>query len=63
MRLFENINIKLYNIMNSRMANLKLIENITVQVRNTAPISKDILFHVFRFLKKMVFQLMFETLK
>ena len=49
--------------MNSRMANLKLIENMTVQVRNTAPISKDILFHVFRFLKKMVFQLMFETLK
>ena len=51
MRLFENINIEYYNIMNSRKANLKLIENITVQVPNTTSISKDILFHVFKFLK------------
>ena len=32
--------------MNSRQTNLRLIENITVQVPNTAPISKGILFHV-----------------
>ena len=63
MRLFENINIKHYNIMNSRKINLKLIENITAQVPNTASISKDILFHVSKFLEKIVFQLMFEVIK
>ena len=58
--LFENTIIKHYNIMNSKKTNLKLIENITVQVPNTASISKDILFHVSKFLEKMIFQLMFE---
>ena len=52
LRLFENINIKHYNIMNSRKTNLRLIENITVQVPNTASINKDILFHLFKFLEK-----------
>ena len=42
---------------------LKLIENITVEVPNTASISKDILFHVSEFLEKIVFQLMFEIIK
>ena len=55
-------NIK-HKIMNSRKTNLKLIENITVEALNTASISKDILFHVSRFLEKMVFQLMFEIVK
>ena len=32
LRLFENINIKHYNIMNSRKTDLRLTENITVQV-------------------------------
>ena len=41
--------------MNSRKTNLKLI---TVEVS----ISKDILFHVSKFLEKMVFQLMFEII-
>ena len=63
LRLFENINIKHYNIMNSRKTNLKLIENTTVEVPNTASISKDILFHVSKFLEKMVFQHMFEITK
>ena len=49
--------------MNSRKTNWKLIENITVEVPNTASISKDILFHVSKFLEKMVFQLMFEIIK
>ena len=49
--------------MNSRKINLKLIENITAQVPNTASISKDILFHVSKFLEKIVFQLMFEVIK
>ena len=49
--------------MNSRKTNLRLIENITVQVRNTAPISKGIFFHVSQFLEKMIFQLMFEIIK
>ena len=62
LRLFENINIK-HNIMNSRKTNLRLIENITVQVPNTASISKGILFHVSKFLEKMIFQLMFEIIK
>ena len=61
LRLFENINIK-HNIMNSRKTNLRLIENITVQVPNTAPASKDILFYVSKFLEK-IFQLMFEIIK
>ena len=42
---------------------LKLIENITVEVPNTASISKDIMFHVSEFLEKVVFQLMFEIIK
>ena len=32
--------------MNRRKTNLKLIENITAEVPNTASISKGILFHV-----------------
>ena len=43
--------------MNSKKSNLRLIENITVQVPNTASINKDILFHVSQFLEKMVFNL------
>ena len=50
--------------MNSRiMTNLKLLENITVEVPNTPSISKDILFHVSKFLEKMAFQLMLEIIK
>ena len=49
--------------MNSRKTNLKLTENITVQLPNTASISKDILFHVSTFFEKMIFQLMFEIIK
>ena len=54
-----------HNIMNSKKTNLKLIENITVQVPNMASISKDILFHVHvsKFLEKMIFQFMFEIIK
>ena len=63
MRLFENINIKHFNIMNSRKNIWKLIENITVQVPNMVSLSKDILFHVPKFLEKTVFQLMFEIIK
>ena len=63
MRLFENANIKHYNIMNSRKTKLRLIENITIQVPNTASISKGILLHVSKFLEKMIFQLMFEIIK
>ena len=58
--LSENIIVKHYNIMNSKKTNLTLIENITVQVPNTASVSKGILFHVSKFLEKMIFQLMFE---
>ena len=58
--LSENIIVKHYNIMNSKKTNLTLIENITAQVPNTASVSKDILFHVSKFLEKMIFQLMFE---
>ena len=57
------MNIKHYNIMNSRKTKRKLIENITVEVPNTASMSQDILFHVFKFLEKMVFQLLFEIVK
>ena len=63
LRLFENMNIKHYNIMNSRKTKRKLIENITVEVPNTASMSQDILFHVFKFLEKMVFQLLFQIIK
>ena len=49
--------------MNSRKTNLKLIEILQFEVRNTASISKDILFPVSKFLEKMVFQLMFEIIK
>ena len=63
MRLSENTNIKHYNIMNSRKTKLRLIENITIQIPNTASISKGILLHVSKFLEKMIFQLMFEIIK
>ena len=63
LRLSENINIKHYNIMNSRKTNWKVIENITVEVPNTASLSKDILIHVSKFLEKVVFQPMFEIIK
>ena len=49
--------------MNSRKTNFRLIENITVQVPNTASIRKDILFHVSKVLDKIIFQLMFEIIK
>ena len=62
LRLFENINIKHYDV-NSRKTNLGLIENITIQVPNMASISKGILLHVSKFLQKMIFQLMFEIIK
>ena len=62
LRLFGNINIK-YDNMNSGKTNLKLIENIIVQVPNTASISNGILLHVSKFLEKMVFQLMFEIIQ
>ena len=38
--------------MNSWKTKLGLIENTTIQVPNTASISKDILFHVSKFLVK-----------
>ena len=40
---FENINIKHYNIMNNRKTNLKLIDNITVEVPKMPSISKGVL--------------------
>ena len=49
--------------MNSKKTDLRLIENITIQVPNAASTSKDILFHVSKFLEKMIFQLMFEIIK
>ena len=49
--------------MNFRKTNLKLIGNITVEDPNTVSISKDFLFHVSKFLEKMVFQLLFEIVK
>ena len=49
--------------MNSRKTNLRLIENIIIQLPNTASISKDILLRVSKFLEKMIFQLMFEIIK
>ena len=63
LRLFQNINIKHYNIMNIRKINLRLIENIIIQVSNMASISKGILLHVSMFLEKMIFQLMSEIIK
>ena len=42
----------------------QLIENIKVEVPHVAvSVSKDILFHVSKFLEKMVFQLMLEIIK
>ena len=35
--------------MNSKKTNLKLIENLTVEVPNAGSINKDILFHVSKF--------------
>ena len=58
LRLFENISIKHYNIMNSRKTNLRLI-----QVLNMASVKKDISFHVPKFLAKMIFQLTFAIIK
>ena len=53
LRPFENINIKHYGIMNSRKTNLKLIENITSQVPNTASIETKVFCSMFLiFLKK-----------
>ena len=52
-----------YNIRNSREINLRLIESIPVQVPNTASIRKRILFHVSKFLEKIILQLMFEIIK
>ena len=49
--------------MNSRKTNLRIIENIAVQVPNAVSIRKGILFHVCKFLEKMPFQLMFEIIK
>ena len=49
--------------MNSTKTNLRLIENITVQVANTASISKDILFHISKFLEKMIFELCLKLLR
>ena len=47
--------------MNSRKP--EIIESIKVEVSTTASISKDILFHVSKFLEKMVVQLMIEIIK
>ena len=50
--------------MNSRnLTNLRLIENITVQVPNTVLVRKSLLFHVFNFLEKIIIQLRFEIIK
>ena len=50
--------------MNSRnLTNLRLIENIAVQVPNTLLVRKSLLFHVFKFLEKIIFQLRFEIIK
>ena len=57
------MNIIHYNIMNSRKTNLRLTENISVQVPNTASISKGILVHVSKFLEKLIFPPMFEIIK
>ena len=43
--------------MNSRKTNLRLIENIAVQLPYTASVSKGILFHVSKFLEKWSFNL------
>ena len=48
--------------MNSKKTNLKSIEKISVQVPNTASISKDIFFLVSKFLVKMIFQLTFGVI-
>ena len=48
--------------MNSGKPNWQLIENITVEVPKIASVNKDILFYVYKFLEKMVFQLIFEII-
>ena len=48
--------------MNSTKTNLRLIEKITVQVSNTASISKNILFMFLSFLKKWSFNLCLKLL-
>ena len=48
--------------MNCGKPNWQLIENITVEVPKIASVNKDILFHVYKFLEKMVFQLIFEII-
>ena len=63
LRLFENINIKHHNIMNSRIkTNWELIENITVEVPNTASIRKDIFSMFLSFLKEWSFKLCLKLL-
>ena len=50
--------------MNSRnVTNLRLIENVTVQVPDSVSISKILLFHVSKFLEKIIIQFMFEIIK
>ena len=39
------------------------VAEVTVKVPNMASVSKDILFHVSKFLEKKVFELMFEIIK
>ena len=41
----------------------QLIESIEVEVTYMASVSKDVFFHVSKFLEKMVFQLIFEIIK
>ena len=48
--------------MNSRKTNLRLIENITVQVPNTALIKKVFCSMFLSFLKNMIFQLCLKLL-
>ena len=40
--------------MGRKKTNLRLTENITVQVPNTASISKDTLFHLSKFIEKII---------
>ena len=55
LRLFENMNIKHCNIMNSRKTKRKLIENITAEVPNTASMSQVSCSMFLSFLKKWSF--------
>ena len=58
LKILKHNNINIITLWNSRKTNLKwietnlkLIENITVEVPKRASISKDILFHVSKFLE------------